>query len=122
MSKAKKTKSTSSKISAEAVSADKNAVTNKTRFCKELDCSSQAQIKGFCRLHFLKVLAGKSEGNAKPQGDLKLVKERRTADRTKGLEPGQSWDDSNSDHVSTLGELDLDIDPIVDFDPLKTGT
>jgi len=47
---------------------------SKIPICKELNCFEHARIKGFCRLHFLKVLVGKEQGDAKPRGKLHAVK------------------------------------------------
>ncbi len=48
---------------------------SKIPICKELSCFEHARIKGFCRLHFLKVLVGKEQGDSKPRGQLEVAKD-----------------------------------------------
>lgn len=47
---------------------------DKVKICKHDSCFGAAQVKGFCRLHFLKVLSGQGQGDSKPIGKLKDVK------------------------------------------------
>jgi len=70
--------------------------------CKEFDCTSPSQIKGLCRLHFLKVLAGKGEGSGKPEGKLRPVRDRRNNElRQDGLAPVQPNDMASANWIST---------------------
>jgi hypothetical protein len=78
--------------------------------CKESGCMDVPQIKGFCRLHFLKVLAGKAQGSGRPSAKLHAVKDRRRAGRMSTLEPAQTDDAPIADKARSMGELDLDID------------
>lgn len=90
-------------------------LTNGKAVCKEIGCFDAPQAKGYCRLHFLKVLAGKGEGDQTPRGELEPV-ERRRGNRLKGFDAGPSDDPQASDTVEHLGELDTDIEDL-DLDP-----
>jgi hypothetical protein len=45
----------------------------KKAVCKHEGCFENPSTRGYCRLHFLSVLKGKSEGDQKPKGLLKAV-------------------------------------------------
>ncbi len=82
----------------------------KAAICKEPGCFDTPSLKGYCRLHFLKVLAGKSQGDAVPRGRLKgLRDERRSNDRTRGLDPHPINELEMSDRVQGMSELDMDL-------------
>ncbi|MBS1984853.1 MAG: hypothetical protein JST16_11850 [Bdellovibrionales bacterium] len=97
------------------------ALKPKTAICKEPNCFDAVQVKGYCRLHFLKVLAGKSEGDAQPRGELKVARERRSSNRLQGLDTPQVDDAELSQTASSAGELDGDVD-VVDLDSLLKKT
>lgn len=85
------------------------------KVCKEEGCQDQPQVKGFCRLHFLKLMAGKAEGSGKPRAKLEVVKERRGSSHKESLEPVQVGDEAGSEKVRLLGELDTDFDDTLDI-------
>jgi hypothetical protein len=93
--------------------------------CKEEGCFESPNVKGFCRLHFLKAIAGKMQGNQVPQGKLELVQERRSQDRFQGLEPEQPDELMAAASVSSLSELDTDLSDVnlvgLTDDPTFTG-
>jgi hypothetical protein len=93
----------------------KSAPSPKAAICKEPNCFETPALKGFCRLHFLKVLAGKSEGDAVAKGQLSVAKDRRRADRLKGLVPEQGDEIEGSEALETLGELNVDLDDLEDL-------
>ena len=99
------------------------ALNPKAAICKEPGCFSEPSIKGYCRLHFLKVLAGKSQGDATPRGKLASVRgERRRADRARGLDPLQPNELELSDRVQDLGELaldDIDLSEVSEIEDIK---
>jgi hypothetical protein len=86
----------------------------KKAVCKHEGCFESPSTRGYCRLHFLSVLKGRSEGDQKPRANLKAVAEdipRRKA-RTIGLvdDLGSVDEAFASNAAERLGELDLDID------------
>ncbi len=54
--------------------------------CKQNGCFDEATAKGLCRLHFMRVLTGKGQGNGQPRADLKPVRDRRQRARNSGIE------------------------------------
>lgn len=87
----------------------------KAAICKEPNCFDSASVKGFCRLHFLKVVAGKSEGDQVAKGQLSVAKDRRRSDRLKGLEPAQHDESEATEMVENLTELQVDVDELEDL-------
>ncbi len=90
----------------------------KAPICKELDCFEAASIKGFCRLHFIKALAGKGTENATDKDSVAGTRERRRSDRFKGPETSMEVEelDPLALELVTGGELDTDIEDL-DLDP-----
>ncbi len=68
----------------------------KVKFCKTLDCSKPAEVRGHCRLHFLHVLRGKAEGSGQPEGKLSLVGDRRRNSRLEGPDEDRRPDDQSA--------------------------
>jgi len=62
------------------------AIDPKKAVCKQVGCFDEASAKGLCRLHFMRVLAGKGQGNGKARGKLKPVRDRRVRSRNTGIE------------------------------------
>lgn len=104
----------SKKLSAKSAVAKSAAIDPKATVCLEEGCSNSASIKGYCRLHFLKLLKGKAEGPATSTKEhLRLVRERRKSggERLKSLEPNNEVDETALEHtVEQMGELDTDVD------------
>ena len=110
-----------------STSSKKPTLNTKAAICKEEGCFTEANIKGYCRLHFLKVVSGKGEGDAKARGKLKVVKERRQNDRFKGLDPDVVDDGMAEESVQSMTELKdgFDLEDALDFEAVpkrkKTG-
>ncbi len=87
--------------------------------CKEIGCFSSPAVKGYCRLHFLKVVAHKDDEQAKGE-DAPSGKERRQRDRFKGIETHLEDENVDPHVVEHIGELDTDIEDL-DLEPGTPG-
>jgi hypothetical protein len=54
--------------------ANAKKINPKKALCMHEGCFEDAQVKGYCRKHFLSVLKGKAEGDRQPRGQLVPVK------------------------------------------------
>lgn len=92
------------------------ALSPKASICKEPNCFDGASIKGFCRLHFIKALAGKSEAEEVVKGEGKS-RDRRRSDRFKGVDTPNSEESMDPLAMDVSGgELDADIEDL-DLEP-----
>lgn len=100
----------------------------KMAVCKEDNCSDRAQVAGFCRLHFLKLVKNaKAEDNTDDQGKPKKAWNRRRGNRASGFEQSvETIENPTRDGIiQQLGALDDDFGTILETEELapfkKTG-
>jgi hypothetical protein len=97
------------------------AATGSKPVCKESGCYQAPTNKGFCRKHFLSVLSGKAQGDAKPKGDLHLAPAQRRVKRLRELE-GALFENAELDEETRTGlsKVDLELEGLeLDDDLLK---
>ena len=86
----------------------------KKAVCKHEGCFESPSTRGYCRLHFLSVLKGKSEGDQKPRANLKAVAEDLPRRKSRPLvlvdDLGSVDEAFASNAAERMGELDLDIE------------
>ncbi len=96
----------------------------KKAFCKEAGCFENVQVKGFCRLHFLKALKAKQLKHEDDFENLKKVgHDRRNSNRLDLPDRPTTTDEAFLSRESErLSELDLDIEEFeVDTLTKKSG-
>jgi hypothetical protein len=91
-------------------------LSSKAPICKEPDCFDAASIKGYCRLHFIKALAGKSSEASGQDEDKNGSRDRRRSDRFKGLETPIAEEGVEPAVLEMVGEIDTDIEDL-DLEP-----
>jgi len=114
----------------------KKQSTAKVHYCKELDCSQTAQLKGMCRLHYLKMIAAqnkpvkakKDEESDDAQESEKAERwDRRRSNRMGAFESTSDGENSpaRDARIEHLGALDADLTTFLDSEDLdpfkKTG-
>ena len=96
------------------------ALDPKTPVCKELECTGKAQVNGFCRLHFLKLVKSRADEDSAELNPKASSRDRRRGNRLLGLD-GNDLDGSDSQPdqlVESYGNLDTDINSLLDSDEI----
>ena len=96
-------------MSTKPKSPEKHLSTTQKAICKEQGCFDVPSTKGFCRLHYLKLLKAKSvnggaQGNGKARGKLRVVPKKHSVDEAfPGFEPSE--DASVMDRIAMLEQV-----------------
>lgn len=98
------------------MSKKSNPLQTKGPVCKEIGCFSPPTVKGYCRLHFIKMVSQKEEEAAAREEEIAGARERRSRDRFKGIETHLEDENVEPNVVAHIGELDTDIEDL-DLEP-----